>query len=287
MKLSRAFKSNTSLFRQAIAEDDTDLMARLLTRKMDIAFVFDMHSKETFAALTPKMASFLAQNVSPEVERRWDDYGIRSVGGGTLLSAIYHSTLYGRPEKVLAEAFMAGYLTPQQLAVGIITHIKDADDRLSLFQRVIGHDLAALENPEFIVDKLRTCEMAPEFDVLVAAGYAPHKDNEALLRKAAENENRRFALHLVAAHQADIDLAINTARFAGQDKVCDLLSDLRRETHPNAAPLQTFEEMAQELTMLRRTVKTLEKTVADLAGKVAALESPAAKLDKTPLRKQP
>jgi|GEM_PF-2528711 len=287
MKLKHAFRATHALFKMAIDEDNTEIMARALTRKMEVLGFLDLYHAQTYAALTPKMAAFLARNVTPEVEKRWDRYGLRGRKvGNELLAGIYNAALSRHPQKEMAEAFMTPLLTPQQQVAGVLKHLPDAADRLDLFSRIVGRDHTVLKDPDRIAHALCMRERLPEFDVLVAAGYPLHKDNESLLRKAAENDKRAFARHLVTAHRADIDLAIHTARFAGQDSICDVLEDIRRETHPDAPPLQTFAQMAEELTALRRTVTTLEKTVTDLAARVKTLENPAAKIDKAPLRKR-
>lgn len=288
MKISRAFKSNHALFQQAVNENDTALMGKLLQKEMDLAFVFNVHDPKNFAALQPDMAAFLAQHVTADVEKKWDRHGMHSRRSGSgLLNVLFNSALRAQGHAAMAKAFMdGGNLTPQQQAMGILTHITAADDRLDLFTQVIGRAETALKGADDIISLIRARNLIRELDVFVAAGcYAVHKDNEALLRTAAGYDNRDFAKYLVTAHKADIDLAINTARFAGEDKVYDFLTELRAETHPDAAPLQTFEEMAQELTTLRASVKTLAQTVADLAAEVDALKNPTAKLDKAPLRK--
>ena len=285
MKLSRAFKSNHALFQQAVDENDTALMARLLHKEMDLAFVFNVHDPKNFAALRPEMAAFLSQHVDAAVEKTWDRHGLRRSGGNSILNIIFNSALQTHGDAVYARAFMTGgHLTLQQKAMGVLKHITSPDDRLDLFTQIITERAEKLKDAEEIIGQIRVQNLTRECDAFIAAGYAAHKDNEALLRTAAAYENRDFAKHLVTAHKADIDLAINTARFAGQDKVCDFLTGLRSETHPDAAPLQTFEEMAAELTTLRTSVKALEQTVAGLAAQMEALKNPVAKLDKPPLR---
>jgi len=149
---------------------------------------------------------------------------------------------------------------------------------LSTFAETLGEDVEKLSAPWVVAGHTLSQNMIAEFDVLVAAGFDLHKDNEAFLRNAAVEGKRDFALHLVQKHGADIDLAINTARNAGADNVRVFLEDLRLETHPDAPPLMSFEDMAKELI-------TLRKTVAGLAAQMTELKNPAAKLNKSPLRK--
>jgi len=286
MSLRDAFASKETLFSRALAESDTRLMEDLLSkgRSLDLSYLINLPRSPEIGKVTSEMARFLARKMDAAAEKRLDKYGLyRSQG---FLHALFIGALHQSQNAELAPAFSEGPLPPQKIAMGVLQFIDDPQARLATFAQIADGDAARFNGPWEMASYMLSRDMRAEFDAFAAAGFDPHKDNEHLLRHAAHTEQRDFALHLVQNHGADIDLAINTARNTGEGKVQAFLEALRSETHPDAEPLISFEDMAKELTVLRKTVKTLEKTVAGLAEQVAALQNPAAKLDKTPLRKQ-
>lgn len=285
MSLRNAFTTIETLFTRAIVENDTALMERLLLKgkPLDSGYLIDLRRSVDLGKMKPEMARLLAEKVDADVESTLDKYGLYSLRG--FLPTLFEGALRHSQNVALVAAFASGNLPVQAAAMGVLTFIEDPQARLSTLAEALGGDIEKLSAPWVVAGHTLSYNMIAEFDVLVAAGFDLHKDNEAFLRKAAAEGKRDFALHLVQKHGADIDLAINTARNAGADNVRVFLEDLRLETHPDAPPLLSFEDMAKELTTLRKTVKSLEQTVADLAAQMTELKNPAGKLDKAPLRK--
>jgi hypothetical protein len=285
MSLRNAFATIETLFTRAIVENDTALMERLLLKgkPLDAGYLVALPRSSDLGKMKPEMARLLAEKMDAKVESMLDGYGLYY--SRALLPTLFEGALRHSQNVALVAAFGNGHLPVQALAMGVLKFIEDPQARLSTFAETLGENVEKLSAPWVVAGHTLSQNMIAEFDVLVAAGFDLHKDNEAFLRKAAAEGNRDFALHLVQKHGADIDLAINTARNAGADNVRVFLEDLRLETHPDAPPLMSFEDMAKELITLRKTVKSLEQTVADLAAQMTELKNPAVKLNKSPLRK--
>lgn len=283
MKLRDAFKTHNWLYKQALAENDTALLEKLFARKMDLEFLFTLREKGHYTQLKPETAAFIAQNLTEGVERRWDKYGVSGSVG--LLQEICRLCIKAQPKPDIVEAFIGSRIPAQKLAEWTVELIGSETDRLSLLDKIMEQDASRLHDVDRFARILGMHDMRAEFDLLVAAGFDLHKGNQSLLRDMAEPRQKDFVIHVVTKHGADMDVAINAARIAGHDKVCRYLEDIRAEINPEAAPLMSFEDMAQEITTLRSAVKDLQQMVTVLGDKVQELQNPLKAMDKKPLAK--
>lgn len=279
MKLRDAFKTHNWLYKQAIAENDTALLEWLLKRKMDVGFPIAVMDCD-YTQVKPETVAFLARNLNEGAERRWDKYGVINAG---LLKMICGRCLKAQPTPAMVEAFIGSRVPVQKLAELTLEFIDHESDRLSLLGKITGRNAGNLNNADRFARILGQRGMYAEFAFLVDAGFELHKDNQLLLRDMAAQEKKDFIVYLVTKHDADIDVAINTARIAGHDNVCHYLEGIRAEISPDAAPLMSFEDMAREITSLRGTVKDLQQMVTALGEKVQELQNPAKQIDKKPL----
>lgn len=277
MKLRDSFKTYKWLFKQALAENDTALLQHLFLRNTGLELITLVGNASLYTQVKPETAAFIAENMTADVEKKWDRY---SIFNGRMLETIYRTCINAQPQAEMVEAFIGSRVPVQKLAEVAVNSITNEADCLAVLDKILEKDARRLGNSDAFAQFLGGENKQRAFDYLVASGYDLHKDNQVLMRTLVQSVEKDFIVHMVKAHGADMEVAINTARLAGHDKVCSKLEDIRREISPDAAPLMSFEEMAREITTLRGTVKDLQQMVTALDAKIQELQSPAKQIDK-------
>lgn len=278
MSLSDAFKTNEWLLKQALRTNDTALMGKLMRKKCGFGFSLTLYSSENYEPVSAEMARFIATHYTEDVALRW---GSNDYKRSLYLMQYVCVAKNGNPD--VFEAFIdTAVQTDKQCGI-LISYIAHEKDRLPLLDKILKGDIARLEDPHAVARTFIDKDLKAEFDALVSAGLDQHRDNEALLRYAAENEKTDFCRHLITNHGADIDIAIITARTKAEQKVHDSLLALRTELKPDAPAVPTIEGLFKDLTSLRATVEALQETVAELTTTVRDLQKPAWQMDKKSL----
>jgi len=278
MSLSDAFKTNDWLLKQALRTNDTALMGKLMKKKVGFGFRSELLSSENFKDVNVEMARFIAENYTPEVSERWG----RSDHKRAFYLLQYACVARNGNPDVFAAFIDTAIPTDKQCST-LIDYITHEKDRLPLLDKILKGDISRLEDPYVVARSLIDKGIMAELDMLLAAGLDLHRDNEGLLRYAAENEKNDVCRHLVTKHSADIDVAIITARTKAEQKVHDSLLALRTELKPEAPAVPTIEGLSQEVTSLRATVEALQETVAELTATVRDLQKPVWQIDKKSL----
>jgi hypothetical protein len=280
VSLSHAFKTNEWLLNHAVRTSDTALMGKLLKKDVQLGVRFAFVSPETYAEMGAPMARFLAENYTEDVSNRW---GYRTQGHSENFRYLQEACVSGTKSPLVFDAFINTVVAPEKQCALLVDYISDEKDRLPLLDKILKREVAGIKDISAVARLFVSREFKAEFDMLVTAGLDVHRDNEALLRYAAENEKTDFCRHLVTNHGADIDIAIITARTKAEQKVHDSLLALRTELKPDAPAVPTIEGLFKDLTSLRATVEALQETVAELTTTVRDLQKPAWQMDKKSL----
>lgn len=254
MSLSHVFKTNEWLLKQALRRNNTALMGKLMQKKAGFDFGLARLTSENFVHMNAEMARFIATNYTQDVAHRW---GSRDYKRSFFLMQHVCVAKNGRPD--VFEAFIETSVPTDKQCGILIDYIEHEKDRLPLLDKILKDDISRLENPYVVARSFIDKDLIAELDMLVTTGLDVHRDNEALLRYAAEHEKTDFCRHLVTKHWADIDIAIITARTKAEQKIHDSLMALRTELKPDAPAVPTIEGLSKDVTSLRATVRDLQK----------------------------
>jgi hypothetical protein len=145
-------------------------------------------------------------------------------------------------------------------------------------RKVLAGGIDKIENPDYFLAHAAAKNFVQGVDILAAAGFDVHAQNEALLRNAAKNSDANLCLHLLTAHKADLDVAVRTARGLG--------------AAAEAAWLETFSHAAGQekpatIESLRAELRDLREAFRELAAVVQDMRTPEKNLDKPVLRQEP
>ena len=280
MSLSDAFKTNEWLLRQALRTNDTALMGKLMRKKASLSFKFTLFTSANHVGVNDVMARFLSENYTPDVSERW---GLRNKSYEDNFYYLQVTCVAGTKDPAVFDAFIGAGISPEKQCGILLSYISDEKDRLPLLDKILKGDISRVEDPYVVARLFVDKGSRAEFDMFMAAGLDIHRDNEALLRYAAEHEKTDFCRHLVTKHGADIDVAIITARTKAEQKIHDSLLALRTELKPDAPAVPTIEGLSKDVTSLRATVEALQETVAELTATVRDLQKPAWQMDKKSL----
>lgn len=273
MKLSRLFQSKADAFREAVRTDDLPRMEQLMQKK-GYEFLFEMASGEYVADVTPRMATFLIEKLDDKVFERWH---MKAGSKQNLIGSMLGQSLY-RSRLDIAELLMekGGTDFNQKSGGWYLSRVigSNFDDavKLRMMKQMLAGGYDKMQETDlslqFAVDK----KFAGAVDLFAAIGLDLHKNNEQLLRTAARDKSADMALHLVARHGADIDLAISTEMALGNAPVFEFLAELKKQL-PEKPAARTVETLTAEVGSLQDTVRELTEKLAKMQA-TATLDKP-------------
>lgn len=276
--ISRIFRSVTSRFADALKNNDVEEMERLRTKKSDWLSMYV--TRLSFDRISPEMADLFASKFT---EENWEGWGMKKNSRDAILKVMMAEVMIAGREELFDTFYNAGLRFNEGKAADHMIHYVlysgMADAKKAGFvsrlldcgiDKVTGRDHFAW----YAVEK--NCPQS--FDLLAAATKEDmHRDNESLLRHAAQHGHAEMCRHLVEKHGANIELAITTDRTLGHEKGWLFLEDLRKALRPNDAPPPTIESLS-------RRVEELEKTVRELTEAVKKPQSQVVVTAPTPAR---
>lgn len=261
--LSRVFKMATTRYTDALDKNDVEDMDRLRQKKEHWLGYYHTHIG-AHSKLSVEMATLFVDKFTDENWQRW---GYKAGARAVVLDQMMCNAMAAGREDLFDIYFGAGIPFNTGRASQHVIHytLKSelGDAKKSGFikrllesgiDKVSGNDHFA----RFAVEK--NCPQS--FDLLVAATKEDvHRDNESLLRLAAEHGNVDMCRHLVEKHGANLELAITTDRTLGREKGWLFLEDLRKALRPNDAPPPTIESLSRRVEQLEATVRELTEAL--------------------------
>jgi hypothetical protein len=265
--LAEALANNTDILRDALKQNRLATVRRMMKKKdywfdrvlqgMD----YNQHSVE--------MAQMLATEMTDETWKRWGFYK----GRNEVLRELFQRSV-SAGNAAVADVYIsniANFNSGGGYRHEIVTVAQSAlDDRqkTAYARRIVAGGFDQVKEGAELLRYVVGAGSVEVFDIASAAlGIDLHKDNEALLRHAAASGKKDMARHLVTAHQANLAVAITTARTMGQDAHWQLLEELRQEIAPHEQAPPTIESLSAELQALRAEMK-------EMRDELTALRSP-------------
>lgn len=265
--VAEALALNTDILRDALKNNNLAAVRRMMKKK-DIWFYRAVQDMD-YSRHSAQMSQLLATEMTDAHWKRWGFYynrnevlcGLfrRSVkAGNTAAADVYIANIAN---------FNSGGGSEHEI-VTVAQSPLDAEQKAAYARRIVAGGFDQVKEGSHLLRAVVGAGSIEVFDIAAAAlGIDLHKDNEALLRHAAASGKKDMARHLVTAHQANLAVAITTARTMGQDAHWQLLEELRQEIAPHEQAPPTIESLSAELRALRAEMK-------EMRDELTALRSP-------------
>lgn len=277
-KLSRIFQTKKGALREAIREDDVELMEKLMGKKSDF-LVFELFKPEAIDGMTPRMADAVVGYVHAG---KILDWGLDRDRKGTMGTVALFAT-QARIEKKyeLLDVFFDGRLDfcAEKLSATVVTDLINSDiesDKKKEYLKTLLSVKSKLPAPDEVVGAAVEKSELGALDVLAASGINLRDNNEFWLREAAKNDKRHVCVHLVEKHGADLGLALKTAQDLGTHNIYLYLDNLRQDIQPQVSG----EEAPATVESLSREVRELRAALREVTALVTEMQAER-KIDKT------
>jgi len=267
-KLSRIFQTKKGALYEAVREDDTALMEKLMGKKSDF-LIFEIFNPRVVDGMTPRMADTIVGYLAAGNDIRW---GISGRDDRLVVPVMLAASALGEKNYALADVFLDGRLDycSGKFSTAFVSDMLnsdiDADKKTQYLKKILSVG-GKLPEPEKAVRAAVDNSALGALDVLAASGINLRENNECWLREAAKNDKRHVCLHLVENHGADLALAMKTAQDLGTHNVYLYLDNLRQDIQPRTAAEDapsTVESLSREVKELRAALREVTALVADM-----------------------
>lgn len=271
--LSRIFKGNTTRFTDALERNDVAEIERLRTKKD--YWLGQYHMSVSHRTISPEMAALFVDKFTDENWQRW---GYKPGARAVVLDAMMCSAMQAGREDLFDVYFGAGIPFNSGKASQHVIHFTlnsglDDAKKAGFIKRLLESGIDKVSGTDHFARFAAEKNCPQSFDLLAAATKEDiHRENESLLRHAAEHGSVDMCRHLVEKHGANIELAITTDRTLGREKGWMFLEELRKAMRPNDAPPPTIDSLSRRVEELEKTVRELTEALKKPQVQVVAAQ---------------
>jgi len=274
--LTRIFTSATKRYTQALEKNDVEEMERLRTKNDKWLGYYHTHIG-SLNKITPEMAALFTDKFT---EENWQRWGYKPGSRAIILDGMMCNAMAAGREDLFDIYFGAGIpfnsgkASLHAIHYTLVSELTDAK-KAGYIKRLLESGIDKVSGKEQFTRTAVEKNCPQSFDLLAAATKEDiHRDNESLLRHAAEHGHVEMCRHLVEKHGANIELAITTDRTLGREKGWLFLEDLRKALRPNDAPPPTIDSLSKRVEQLEATVRELTEALKKQQPQVAAMPAP-------------
>jgi len=276
-KLSKIFQSNFSALIEAVDNNDAAALEKL--RGVKDGFFSLVVTRYNFGKISPEMADVFINKFTDD---NWVRWGFRDgESRDVVLKLLFaQSLMEGRTDLFEAYTnsgvkFNEGKASTHPLHYVLTSTAMKLEDKADLTKKLLGIGIGGVADAaQWLTTAVKT-DAVEAFNLLAKAIPVDlHKNNEELLRTAAEAGQRDMCRNLVEKHGCNIDLAITTDRTLGHEAAWLFLTDLRADIKPGEAAPPTLESLSAEVIELRAAVRQLTARVNELQSPTKTIEKP-------------